>query len=399
MKPAKAYLNVMRLKVNMALKRSLIKTYPVIAYIDPTTSYCSLRCPGCPTGLRLGLRKPHMLEWEMYKCLIDEIGDYLFDIELYNWGEPLIHKQTPEFIRYAKSKEIKVIIHTNLSIDLSDEYIRNLVTSGLDKLIVSVDGVTQEIYEKYRCGGNLSLVRSNMERIQAEKRALGSKTPEIIWKFLVFRHNEHEIDTARTTYKDWGADGVIISGAFLTFNMLEEGFAYSSIPEYTYSMGYKAQSRTKTDHKSGSPRCSYLYEVLVFNSDGSVSPCCGIIDENDDFAKYSPSSGFFCVWNSDNFRTARSLFAKPKILWARKDKQGNGAINVCQRCPAGYEPCILEFPELLFSQCAHERASLFWQKKDLRYLPDLILWLLTRDYLTAIRNIESLIHRCLFKGK
>ena len=94
-----------------------------------------------------------MLEWELYKCLIDETGDFLFGIELCNWGEPLIHRQTPEFIRYAKSKEIMVSIHSSMSIHLSDEYIRNLVTSGLDRLIVSVDGATQETYEKYRRGG------------------------------------------------------------------------------------------------------------------------------------------------------------------------------------------------------------------------------------------------------
>jgi len=399
MKPAKAYLNVLRLRVNMALRRSVIKTYPVIAYIDPTTSYCPLRCPGCSTGLRLGLRKPHMLEWELYKSLIDEIGDYLFDIELYNWGEPLLNKQTPEFIRYAKSKEIKVVVHTNLSIDLSDEYIRNLVRSGLDKLIASVDGATQETYEKYRRGGNLSLVRNNMQRIQAEKRALGFKTPEVIWKFLVFRHNEHEITTVRTTYKDWGADGVIIGGGWVDYNMLEVGLAYSSIPEYAPSSEGQAQPRTKTDHKRRPPRCSFLYECLTLNSDGSVSPCCAVGDENDDFAKYSPSGGFFSAWNSDKFRTARSLFSKPEILWARKDKPDNDVINVCQRCVAGFAPSILEQPERVFMTCVYERASLFLQRKDLRYLPDFLLILLIGDYSTAMRNLRSRIHTRLSKGR
>lgn len=397
MKPVKAYLNVLRLRVNMALKRPLINTYPVVAFIDPTTSYCPLRCPGCPTGLRLGLRKPHMLEWELYKCLIDEIGDYLFDIELYNWGEPLIHKQTPEFIRYAKSKDIKVVVHTNLSIDLSDEYIRNLVRSGLDELIASVDGATQATYEKYRRGGNLSLVRNNMQRIQAEKRALGFKAPEIIWKFLVFKHNEHEIATAKTTYKDWGADGFISTGGFIEYNMLEGGFAYSSIPEYAPPSKCQGQPRSKTDHKIRPPRCSFLYEALTLNADGSVSPCCAIIDENSDFARYSPSSGFFSAWNNDKFATARGLFSKPEIPLAQKDKPGNGVINACERCPVA--PFILELPERVFMTCLDEKASLFLQKKDLRYLPDFLLRLCLRDYSTAIRNVPQLIVRRVFKGK
>jgi hypothetical protein len=340
-----------------------------------------------------------MLKWELYKCLIDEIGDYLFDIELYNWGEPLIHKQTPEFIRYAKSKDIKVVVHTNLSIDLSDEYIRNLVRSGLDELVASVDGATQETYERYRRGGNLSLVRNNMERIQAAKRALGSKTPVIIWKFLVFKHNEHEIATAKTTYKDWGADCVGFAGGFMDSNMLEAGIACSSIPEYASPFECQAQPRTKTDHKRRPPLCSSLYEALTLNSDGSVSPCCGIIDENDDFAKYSPSSGFLSAWNSDKFRAARTLASKPEMLWARKDKPNNGVVNICQKCPTGFAPFSVEHEERFFRQLLYERASLFLQKKDLRYLPDLLLRVLISDYSTAIRNVPSLIRRRLSKHK
>lgn len=390
MKPAKAYLNVLRLRVNMALKRSLINTYPVIAYIDPTASYCPLRCPGCPTGLRLGLRKPHMLEWELYKSVIDEIGDYLFDIELYNWGEPLLHRQTPEFIGYAKSKQIKVVVHSNLSINLSDEYISSLVRSGLDQLVASVDGATQESYEKYRRGGNLSLVRNNMQRIQAEKRALGFKTPEIIWKFLVFEHNEHEIATAKTTYRDWGADKVIIGVPFINSNMFEDGFAYSSIPEYAPPSAYQAQPRTKTDRKRRAPRCTFLYEALTLNADGSLSPCCAIDDENDDFAKYSPSIGFLSAWNSGKFVTARSLFSKPVSLWGRKDKPNDGVINVCQRCPAGFSPSVLELPERVFMTCVDERASLFLQGKDWRFLPDFLLGL----YFRNVSSVASLVVRC-----
>ena len=383
----------------MALKRPVINTYPVIAIIDPTTSCCPLQCPGCPTGLRLGKRKPQMLEWELYKCLIDEIGDYLFYIELHNWGEPLLHKQTPEFIRYAKSKDIYVIIHTNLSIRLSDEYIQNLVRSGLDKLVASVDGATQETYERYRRGGNLSLVRNNMERIQAAKRALGSKTPVIIWKFLVFKHNEHEIATARKIYKDWGADYVDFIGPFMDSNILEAGIACSSIAKYASPFEYQAQLRTKTDHKRKPPLCSSLYVALTLNSDGSVSPCCGIIDENDDFAKYSPSSGFFSAWNSDKFRAARTIASKPEMLRVRKDQPSNGVVNICQRCPTGFAPFSVEHAEHLFRGVIYERASVFLQKKDWRYLPDFLLGLCLKDYSTVIRNVPSLIRRRLSKGK
>jgi hypothetical protein len=135
------------------------------------------------------------------------------------------------------------------------------------------------------------------------------------------------------------------------------------------------------------------------NSDGSVSPCCGIIDENDDFAKYSPSSGFLSAWNSDKFRAARTLASKPEMLWARKDKPNNGVVNICQKCPTGFAPFSVEHEERFFRQLLYERASLFLQKKDLRYLPDLLLRVLISDYSTAIRNVPSLIRRRLSKHK
>jgi predicted transcriptional regulator len=341
-----------------------------------------------------------MLEWELYKCLIDEIGDYLFHIELHNWGEPLLHKQTPEFIRYAKSKEIKVVVHTNLSINLSDEYIQDLVRSGLDQLVISADGASQETYEKYRRGGNISLVRNNMERIQAEKGALGFKTPEILWKFLVFKHNEHEIARVRTIYKDWGADGVIIGGPYWDSNMLDAGIALSSIPEYTSLLRCQAQVLTKTGHKRRLPKyCSFLYEALTLNADGSMSPCCSISNENDDFAKYSPSIGFLSAWNSDRFRIARSITSKSEMLLARKDKPSDGVVNVCQKCQVRFVPYFAELPERVFRQCLYERASLFLQQKDLHYLPDFPLKLCIADYPTVIRNLLSIIGRRLSKHK
>lgn len=396
MKPIKAYLNVLKMRINMRLKRTILNTYPVIAFIDPATSYCPLQCPGCPTGLRLGLRKPHMLEWELYKCLIDEIGDYLFLIGLYNWGEPLLHKQTPEFIRYAKFKDITVWLDTNLSTTLSDEYIYNLVKSGLDGLNVSVDGATQETYEKYRRGGELSLVRSNLQRIQAQKRALGSRKPEIIWKFLVFQHNEHEITTVKATYKDWGADRVSFMRPFMAYKMLEEGFEYSSVREYASP---EAPSVAKVEHRRTPRPCTWLYYALTLNSDGSVSPCCGIEDRNDDFAEYSPSRGFFSAWNSHKFRAARSLLAKPDMLSSWQDKPGGRVVNACQKCQAQPFANLLQMPEMTFREFVYQRTWLFLHRKGFRYWPDFLLTLLISDYLAAIRNPRQLIAKLISMGK
>jgi MoaA/NifB/PqqE/SkfB family radical SAM enzyme len=95
MKKPKAYLNVLKLRINMALKREAVNSYPVVAFIEPNL-YCNLQCPACPTGLRLGLRPTVAIDEELFKTTIDQIGDYIFQLYMYNWGEPLLHKRTPK---------------------------------------------------------------------------------------------------------------------------------------------------------------------------------------------------------------------------------------------------------------------------------------------------------------
>ena len=91
------------------------------------------------------------MDVNLFKQAIDEMGPYLFDLWMFNWGEPLLHRQTPEMIRYAKDKGIeKIRLSTNLSIPFTDDYIDRLVRSGVDELIVSLDGTTPETYSHYR---------------------------------------------------------------------------------------------------------------------------------------------------------------------------------------------------------------------------------------------------------
>ena len=389
----KAYVNILKLQINTALRRRSLSNYPMVAIIEPTL-FCNLRCPGCITGLRLGLRPPSAITWELYKCIIDEIGDYLFELLMHNWGEPLLHKQTPDFIKYAKSKEMRVLLSTNLSNSLSDAYIRNLVTSGLDQLIVSLDGASEDTYNKYRRGGDFSLVRENMLRIQSAKRALDSNTPAIVWQFLVFRHNEHEIETAQINYRNWGADILWVGGALVPQESDDEGFQPSTIPQYNfYSQKHPYQVKLKLVRGTNRP-CSWLYRVFVLNPNGSVSPCCGCQDENDDFAHYSPSRGFFDAWNSHRFKMARSLFSKSQKplnsdavsnMRQQSSTVGGEGIEeefeaslsekrlICQFCPM---PWNQDFAEGSIASAAFYSAVLFLRNKEIRYLIAMLFLLL-----------------------
>jgi MoaA/NifB/PqqE/SkfB family radical SAM enzyme len=307
MKKPKAYLNVLKLRVNMALKREAVTSYPVAAFIEPNL-FCNLQCPACPTGLRLGLRPTVAIDEELFKSAIDEIGDYVFQLYMYNWGEPLLHKRTPEMIAYAKAKDISILLSTNLSIKLTDDYIDRLVLSGLDRMIVSLDGITQESYSKYRRNGSLALVRENVMRIQEAKQRLGRATPKIIWQFLVFRHNEHEIEQARALHKEWGADEFTVYGAEMPMEPYNDGFEPSTIPLYNIYDPEHSFQKDAERQITGNRACAWLYGVFVLNPNGRVSACCAVPSEKLDFGGYNKGE-FFNVWNNETFRRARRIFS------------------------------------------------------------------------------------------
>lgn len=381
MKKPRAYLNVLKLRLNLALKREAVFNYPIEAYLEPT-SFCNLRCPACPTGLRLGDRPVASVDEKLFKAAVDEIGDYVFVLWMYNWGEPLLHKQTPELIRYAKEKELKIILSSNLSIRLTDDYIERLVRSGLDTLIVSLDGITEETYSKYRINGNLGLLRENMRRIRDTKERLGASTPHVVWQFLVFRHNEHEIDAARAVYREWGADSINVAPAEMPAEPYDEGFEPSTLPQYNLYHTDNALMRA-TEKQMGSGRgCSWLYGSFVLNPNGKVSPCCGVSAERNDFGDYRAGGDFFKVWNGEKFRAARRLLAsfgkseeglsaeQKREIGKRIDGMGMRTNNsladtelICQQCPIPFRQDdisnrILDITYTLAHTLAHEPSLL-----------------------------------------
>ncbi|MBT9588492.1 radical SAM protein [bacterium] len=347
MKPLKAYLNFLTYQLNRATHRTPVDNFPVLAFVDPTL-FCNLRCPACPTGVQAGLRPKATLQWELYQKFMDEVGDYLFKLYLYNLGEPLLHKQAPEMIRYAKEKEIFVMLSSNLSLHLSDESIQKLILSGLDVLIVALDGITPETYQKYRRQGDFDLVTGNMKRIQAMKRVLGYQTPTIIWQFLIFQHNEHEIDTVCKEYKAWGADEYFMGGAYMPVGDMAAGFSPSTLPRYNiYDTTHLHRKKAEQAAVQGKA-CSWLYGATVLNPNGKISPCSYTAAEKDDFGEYSRDQDFLSVWNGEQYARARKFMAQKDGAWRGPDSweailqriNGRGMSVplqpgqiLCERCP------------------------------------------------------------------
>lgn len=300
-------------------REEYIQGYPYWLTIDPT-NFCNLKCPFCPTGQGRNSRTKAMLSLDNFKRIIDEIGPYLIHIDFCNWGEPLLNKQIYEMIKFAKQYRIDTKIDSNLN-QFSEEEAENLVLSGLDKIIVSIDGATKETYSKYRVGGDFNRVMDNLKLLIKKKRELNRTSPYISWQFLVFRHNEHEIEQVKRIGNYLGVDQVGITKAFIGnkdwIPLNEEHSHYRTEEvnsEYT-SKYFKRPQETI---------CNWPWEAVVINSNGSVSVCCSVEDEKYDFGNIFQQS-LREIWNNEKYRLARRYIKDKKIIQVENN-------NICIGC-------------------------------------------------------------------
>src|SRR5215217_3782519 len=179
---------------------------PVSISFEPTTS-CNLRCPECPSGLRTFSRPTGMLQKDFFRDTIDQLSKELMYLVFYFQGEPYLNPDFLNMVQYAASKNIYTATSTNAHY-LNDANAKKTVESGLDRLIISIDGTTQDVYQQYRVGGKLSKVLEGASNIVKWKKELKSKTPFIIFQFLVVKPNEHQIEDVKLLAKEIGVDDV-----------------------------------------------------------------------------------------------------------------------------------------------------------------------------------------------
>lgn len=299
------------------LRRTRVHGRPYVLVVDPT-NVCNLRCPLCPTGLMQRGRKGGLMPWETFTRAIDAAAPWAYKVNLFNWGEPLLHTHLFDMVRYARSKNLGTSLSTNLSIALTDERIDDLVTSGLEYVCLSIDGTTQEVYATYRKRGNLELVMANLRRIVERRNALGSRTPVLEWQFIPMKHNEHQVEDARRLAAEIGVDVFRCIPVGLPFDAADaENLARQWFPVSARESGVEMSS-----NEQAKTACYFLYRYLVVNPDGRTSPCCVVSGERNDFGDLHDGD-YGAMWNNDMYRSGRALYRRG----AEPEKA-----TVCERC-------------------------------------------------------------------
>ena len=291
---------------------------PISISFEPTTS-CNLRCPECPSGLRSFTRPTGMLQKNLFESTIDQLASTVTYLTFYFQGEPYLHHQFLEMVNYASKKNIYTATSTNAHY-LNDENAKRTIESGLDRLIISIDGTTQEVYQQYRVGGQLHKVIEGAKNIVKWKKQLKSKKPFVVFQFLVVKPNEHQIEDVKKLAMECGVDDVWFKTAQIYDFENDPNGLIPSLEKYSRykktSNGYRFKGKLAN-------HCWRLWHDPVITWDGLVAPCCFDKDAQHKMGDLKKQS-FKQIWKNGNYINFRK-----QILKGRKN------IDICANCSEG----------------------------------------------------------------
>jgi len=249
------------------LKRTGPLLPPIHVTIEPA-NLCNIKCPVCETGKGEMTRTAGMMDTTAYRRFVDENWKSLNTMFFYFMGEPFLHKDAYEMIRYARNKGINVETCTNG--DYMDP--QGVIYSDINVVNVQIGGMDNETHAIYRVGSSLDKVKKNLELLLEERRRYPESNVKIIVGFIVMKHNEHQVEA----FKRWGGGGAdvaqVISPCVRT---VEEGQKF--LPEnrdyWIYNEAEFNAGRLKPLLSPGG-KCPWIWNSIVINWNGDAVACC-----------------------------------------------------------------------------------------------------------------------------
>jgi MoaA/NifB/PqqE/SkfB family radical SAM enzyme len=381
-------LNIRLAGNDLKARRSSALCRPLGIVADPS-NVCRLACPGCVHSVRSEALKRFIwpngtLSEERFSALLKLYGPYAIGVYFCNYGEPLLNLNTPKLIRLAKSYLMGAMLSTSLSVERFDP--EAYVESGLDSMVVSIDGATQEVYGRFRRNGNLELALDNLRRLVEAKRRLKKRTPVVSWNFLAFQHNAHEIRPAMRMARKLGVnqfrvvrpfdvtwdDPEIVPAAVRPRIRRFDWFSTTNLPENwnpfpkevdaeTIGRAFERPLRTQPENDeppSPGHTCHWLYKNIVMDATGRILPCCAAPRPEADLVFSDINAGDEDPFNSEKYRRARACFRDAAFAGA--------AVFYCSRCEWDHATVNIGNPEIRRYFRAADPA--FFDHRSLRLL-------------------------------
>ncbi len=304
---------------------------PLLLMVEPT-NICNLKCPMCPSGAGEMTRPKGKMDFALFKKAVDEIGDGLILIQFWNQGEPFINPSFLDMVTYAKSKGIPAMTSTNGHFIKSKEDAEAVVLSGLDEIIISVDGLDQDTYAAYRRGGNLQTVLNGIRYLSQAKKDLKSKHPLINLQFLIMKHNESQKMDMIETAKQLGADIIALKSA----QVYNEEQAQSFLPDDDTFSRYRKSDQGYQLKGTLPDWCQFLWHGAVLNWDGDLTPCC--FDKDAAYAwgnLTNQNTTFMEIWKSDKAKKFRASILNNRSQY-----------EICRNCFEGMPQDYVQYQVL-----------------------------------------------------
>ena len=292
-----------------ATRRTTVHTLPYHYVVDPST-VCNLRCPLCVQATAPMGRRRNLLAEDDFHTLLDSISATAIRVDLFNWGEPLLNPHFSSIVHSAEDRALYVRTSTNLSLSEQHFDAEQIVRSGLARLVASIDGATQETYEKYRVRGKLGLVLRNLQALVRERERQRTKRPLIEWQTLVLRSNATEIEQCEVLAREMGADVLRYGGARVE---MATKLSVSPAASFEKSRAILVDSENRYseyDHNGAKRRvhelggCHWLWGKVSITPDGGVAPCISSWFSKDDLGNWLKQD-IRQIWHGPAFRLAR----------------------------------------------------------------------------------------------
>jgi radical SAM protein with 4Fe4S-binding SPASM domain len=293
-------------KLSQLTSHPIVWGLPFACSIEPTTR-CNLRCPECPTGLGLIKREKGDMSLADFKKSLHSIASHTSYLTLYLQGEPFLNKDLSSMIKFASRLKVFTCLSTNGHF-LNTTNSEDIISAGLHKIIISLDGTSQNSYGQYRRNGSFEKVTEGIKTLVETKKKSKAANPLIVIQFIVFRTNEHEIDDIKKLGKTLGADKVEIKTA-QHYDLPGGNNLITSIDKYNrYRKNEKGNWELKSVSKKG---CSRLWTTAVITWDGKLTACCYDKDAEFTFGNMDRDN-FKSIWKSEKFMNFRRTVLKDR---------------------------------------------------------------------------------------
>jgi len=292
---------------------TVIKGMPVSIAAELTNN-CNLKCPECSSGSGQMKRPLGFMDIVLFRKVIEELKPYLYNVNLYFQGEPMLHPLFFSFIENCRG------IHSTVSTNghfLSQANSEKIVKSGLNRLIVSIDGTDQDSYSAYRVYGDLETVTEGLRSV-SEAKARNNSKMKLEIQFLVNRINENQIPGIKDLAKRLKASLSLKSMQIINKN--NTGLWLPADGKYRrYEMvdgKYAIKNRLPN-------RCARLWFNPVITWDGKVIPCC--FDKDAEYIMGDLNQDSFReIWNGPRYRVFRRSILKDRSM-----------TGICTNCTSG----------------------------------------------------------------